>query len=239
MNIPLYEDLIKYSDSLIRKYKASLLEKEDLVHDVWDFKSEDTHEIKKKIKRVFFEHYGIEIKNTSLESLNKAKPNKIEQFEKQCKKCRECKPIVQFSFDKNTLQYANICKDCKNRRQTKINRDRGIMPMVEFVDYWTARKYAISQKIDTKEKWYKHEITGHNIPLDPYGVYSRSGEWISWEHFLGKIKTMDEYLEPMYDLLKDSRKEIISSMIAKTGNKTMACKMLNIDRRSLYNYLRM
>ena len=37
------------------------------------------------------------------------------------------------------------------------------------------------------KKWWRSAKAKHNLPGDPWRVYTRKGSWKSWPDFLGKI----------------------------------------------------
>lgn len=55
MNTQFYNDLLRYSSNLIYKYPFLPLNKFDLVHECWDFKTEDKYTVVKQINKYFFD----------------------------------------------------------------------------------------------------------------------------------------------------------------------------------------
>lgn len=177
MNTTVYNQLLDFSKNLIRKYPNIIVEKEDLVHDAWDFKENDLSVVREKISKIFYRDYIKDVSKVYLAEVKK-KQVKINQPDIQCKACNEIKPCDMFSFDKNTNTHASTCKRCKADAQNKLNLQRRL------------------SKTD---------------------------------RILSVHKTLDQLISE----IKVS--EINKAMHAARNNKSLACKLLKIDRHTFYS----
>ncbi len=238
MNTKLYNELLSYSNSLIFKHKSVIAQKEDLVNEVWDFVSTDVNEIKKKISTSFYSLYGNSIKNISFKEgyVQKIIPTPIE-YEKQCIKCHEVKSVYDFSYDITNEKYDWRCKLCKSKAQNKLNANRKIF---------------LNDRIISKHKTFDQLVLESKISLIKNVLDTCKGNktlackllkierktFYSIYNLIPKEKEKI-YVQPFFEVIERNKKEIIKSTLQETkGNRTKACKLLNISKKTIYNYLK-
>jgi hypothetical protein len=59
---------------------------------------------------------------------------------------------------------------------------------MKFMSYEETRSFVQGLGLKSITEWGEYTRSGNkpdNIPTDPYGVYTRAGEWVSWGDFLG------------------------------------------------------
>ena len=125
MNTQFYNQLLNHAQSLIYRFPFLPLQKEDLVHENWDFKTMDKTTIVKKINKYFygelkkhhvpFSRFKYADGNIIAPELIKGKLN-IQDAQRHCKKCKQVLPKEMFT------QERHICKDCYRPRGTYLKR---------------------------------------------------------------------------------------------------------------------
>lgn len=234
MNTQTYNHLLQFSHRLIKKYPNILIEKEDLVHDVWDFKEDDLSKVREQISKVFYRDY---IKDVSKVYVAEIKKNviKINQPDIQCKKCTDVKPASMFSFDKNSNTYASVCKRCKADAQNELNAKRRLSKTDKVLSVHKTLDQLISEKANALIENALQAANGNKtlackmLKIDRrtfYNLYKPAPKQ--------KIT-----IQPLFEALNEAKNKIVKETLAEAkGNKTTAAKLLNIDRKTLYSYLK-
>ncbi len=128
MNTQFYNKLLNHAQRLINKYPVLPLNKNDLVHENWDFITENNI-VFKKITRYFydeFEKHNIpfsKFKNSNGENIPIEKIGhkkyEITLNDKQCKKCLIILPIRKFA---GTNHRCNKCRNKLEKQEVKKKR---------------------------------------------------------------------------------------------------------------------
>ena len=102
-----------------------------------------------------------------------------------------------------------------------------------WVTYNQAKKFAINNKITSKDEWYnfkKENVLPNNIPADPRGVYSRKNQWKGWLDFFGKKKGIERNYLSYSEVKKYVRGLGIQNSIEWNNFVKMGNKPDNIPR---------
>ena len=217
-------------------------EKEDLVHEGWDFYEQDLNKIKKKIANVFYATYGNDLKTVKIDSdYAKGKSVEIQETLKQCKnpKCEEpIKPISEFTYDKINNRHFSLCKKCRAKKYTDLNRkkrelgdnDKVIEVIVPFErQVAQERKRIIVDAIENS--WGRIDLAAKRLKIDRRSIYYILGD--------AKVKPPDHHIQPLEATLQRFKKQVVQEAVKRAnGNKTKAARLIRVDRKTIYDYLK-